>query len=298
MRAIRRSLPAIWLALGVFLLAGCGGQPLDSSWRDRPVAIDGQDDEWEGARVLLKDSRVGLGLMNDADSLYLTVSLTGAELGSRLARQGFTIWFDPLGGKDEVFGIRFPVAAERFSLGRPPEDAAAEGRPGRPPRPARGTAGSGPGQLGRPDARQLQSLLDSLFARGQMELLGPVEGERAMRAGTDDGPVTLRASYTRGRLVYELRVPLNLVSEPFQRERVAGLGFEIPAPEMAEGMGGDMGGPPGGGMGPGGGGPGGMRGGGRRAGGLEGSAPEEFRIWTKVRLAVSPGTTSVTTNNR
>jgi hypothetical protein len=146
----------------------------------------------------------------------------------------------------------------------------------------------GPGQRGRPDIRQLQSLFDSLFTRGQMELLGPVEGERSMRATADDGPVTLRASYTHGRLVYELRVPLNLISESLQRERVTGLGFEIPAPVLGEGMIArrGIGGPPGGGVGPGAGGPGGMG-----PGGPEGNALEEFRIWTKVRLAISPGTT-------
>lgn len=134
-----------------------------------------------------------------------------------------------------------------------------------------------------------------------MELLGPVEGERSMRATADDGPVTLRASYTRGRLVYEVRVPLNLISESLQRERVTGMGFEIPTPTQGEGMAppGGMGGPPGGGMGPGAGGPGGMGGGrpgggmgpgGRGPGGANNAAIEEFRIWTKVRLATAPAT--------
>lgn len=299
MARYRKPLWVGWLGLSCLVLTACGGSlRLDSPWRDRRVAVDGQDSEWAGIRYGLADSRVTMGVMNDADSLYVTVSLADPSTAARLARRGFTVWFDPAGGKRRVLGVRFPV---------PTNDATAGTREGLDRELARGDA---PGQRrgtrearmrDRPEARQLQSLLDSVFASTQMEVIGPAEGQLTRAGISGEGPVTLAASCSGGRLVYELRLPLGLVSDSLRRQSMVALGFEVPEPDLddARDRRGGRRGPEAGGMGgsgPGAGegarGPGGM---GRRGGEAgeagEGGAGEESRFWIRVVLARGPVTT-------
>lgn len=285
-----------FLLFALSLLSGCGKKPLPSVWRDRPVTIDGTDSEWEDARIILDQASVGMGLMNDGEYLYLTLSLSDPTLQARIMRQGFIIWFDPRGGKSEVFGVRFPLGMQ---------DMARQWQEGGEPPQGMGRGGMDRGRMGRggtPTTEQLQTMYERLAEMPQMEILGPAKDQVRRLLIAESDKVLLATSYASRRLVYELRVPLavdygstfGIGSAPGKK---IGLGVEIPEFDMAalrQGMGGRGGGMPGGGMRgggmDGGGMDGGMRVGGMRGGGMRGGMMSEaFRLWTKIGLASGAG---------
>jgi hypothetical protein len=69
----------LWGGLAILFLfaptlGGCSTVVLDSSWRDREITIDGTVTEWEGKRATIEGKDLIVGLANDADYLYLTVT--------------------------------------------------------------------------------------------------------------------------------------------------------------------------------------------------------------------------------
>ena len=114
-----------------FLLAGCTKLELTSQWRDGLVAIDGENREWTGATTYLEDNNAAIGLLNDEEYLYVSLLTMDRMLQNQIMRAGFTLWFDPNGGKDKTFGIRFPLGMnsgemdflDRGGFGRPNFDS-------------------------------------------------------------------------------------------------------------------------------------------------------------------------------
>ena len=257
---------------------------MDSAWLDRPIAIDGLDDEWEGLKVYLKKANVDLGAANDSHSLILCATTVDPTIQIQVVRQGLEVWFDPDGGNDREYGIRFPSGMQRAGM--------------------RGMMQHGGGGMRRPDPEQLAALFDEAMLNSEMELMsrGDKEGQRVALA--DLTGFEARISYDRGRMVYELKVPLRRGSNrhgiPVSKQSV-GIGFATPRfdfeqfRERRRGMrgGGMPGGGIGGGQGGGFGGRGGGRGGGgfgvaRGGGGFVEGRPEPVEFWLKVALAQPP----------
>ena len=294
MRPVRPFIPCLLLFAGLAVLAGCG-PTLESQWRDREITIDGRDVEWEGTRVALADGWVGMGLMNDQEFMYLTVSLMDRATQAQVMRQGLIIWFDPKGGKRKEFGVQYPLGMRQMAMAG--EGAGPQGI---------GMGGMDRGRMGgrrrdrTPRPEQLQAMFEQLARVPEMEVLG--RGNRRDRLGFGESEdIQLRLGYEGGRLVYELRVPF--ATNPYgigaDAKPTIGVGFEMPELDMAalrQGMGG-RGGMPGGGMsggmdeGFGGGMDGGMRGG-RMRGMGGGSVPEPLKLWLKVRRALPSGSPS------
>ena len=305
----------LYIALVLLILpsVGCGGKKLESRWRNRDIVIDGKDTEWRGCEAYYdEENMIRIGLYNDDDNLYICLSTWNARIQTQLLRMGFTIWFDPEGGKKERFGIRYPMKSIDFSKsgiprGEMPDGGVPGGEyPGRPEDVAREEME----EEHRIKPEMIRELL--VRVRDSMELLGPGNDEHI---GTemyieDAAMIGVEAmmDISNGRLVYELKVPLPRREDiPYTIGAAAGaeigIGFELGKMERpampAEGMG-PGGGMPGGGM-PGGGMPGGgMPGGGMPGGGTPGGGPPgggrgdrpegsksqpSFDIWTKVRLA-------------
>ena len=97
------------LALGLLVASGCGRPTFDSRWQDRSIDVDGQDADWQGATFYVEKANVVVGLLNDAHYLYLYLGSTERAIQSQLLFRGFTVWFDPKGGKEEYLGIRFRI---------------------------------------------------------------------------------------------------------------------------------------------------------------------------------------------
>jgi len=283
------------LLFALTLFSGCGGTKLESSWLDREVIIDGKDIEWHGARVILEDANLGMGLMNDDENFYLTLSLTDRMVQMQVLRNGFTVWFDSQGGKKKIFGIRFPLGMQDFA------DQRGEGFPGMEQEGMGGRTGRMDDRR-QQDPRQLEAMFDRLIEKGELEIIGPEETPLRRYSLVENQDVKLGITFNNGRLVYELKVPLakadalslGIGTIP---GKIFGLGFETPELDMAA-MRQQMGGRKGGGlrgvggvggdaMGGSGDMGGGMRGGGR--GGMRGGMMrtfEPFQLWTKVKLAL------------
>ncbi len=277
--------PVFLLLSASLLLAGCKKSELASKWRDGLVVVDGENHEWDGAITYFDDENAAIGVINDERYLYISLLTTSQTLQQQIMRSGFTLWFDPEGGKKKTLGIRFPLGMNPGGM---------EG------------GGPGPGGLefgGRGGfAPQNFDSLQQVFMEAQtaLEILGPGEDDvrRVLLAEAPDLFVTAGVS-SRG-LVYELRIPLATSdTQPYAigttAGAVVGLGMETPEMDMSA-MRERRSGPPGGGGMPGGGGGmpgGGMPGGGMRggpgggAGGERPKMPEPLKVWTKITLAAA-----------
>lgn len=249
---------------------GCGGLTLTSTFRSVEVTVDGIDDEWDGARIYLKEARIMIGLLNDSDNLYISLATGREDLRRQLMARGLTLWFDPEGGKEKIFGIRFPLGLSGAE--RPSRDRREREEPGGD---------------------------DDRFRRAtaEVEFLFPAEDERRRMPIQAAMGVEVRLGTASDRFVYELKIPLALSEEhPYAigvtAGELIGIGLETPeidrdAMRQRRGRGGFSGG---GGRG------GGMRGGGGRGGGMGGGRggggrgqrpgmPKPLKIWAKLQLA-------------
>lgn len=257
-------LPSLFL-IGIFCLTGCGTIDLKSHWRDRDIIIDGKNTEWRYLNVL-DDKETSVGVLNDNDFIYLIFISTNHDVRSQVVRRGLTIWFDSDGGKDEKFGVHYPL----------------------------GFGGIRPAQDGRPESDSEEQTVRKNNSTDELEIIGPKKEDRHRMTLAETGGIEARFTTSNGVLVYEMKVPLlENSTHPFavgaksgvkigvgvltdrSPERPAG-GFEEGGGERGEGSGGRSGAAMGG------------RGGGRRGGGgrkgTSGQA-EAFTMWSKVQLA-------------
>ncbi len=251
-----------------------------SRWRDRPIAIDGRQDDWGSSGLTpFGDEPVSIDVMNDADFLYVRLTASEAAIRNEILRRGLIVWFDPEGGTKKHFGIEYPVA-EAGSFG--------EGRYGRY---GGGRAGEGNSGTERPrEGAGEYEPPDRLVVHGP--------GKDDVRSLTLDhaGGIEAAVKVDQGSVVYELKVPLaksddrQYAIETAQGKTI-GVGLETPkvqhpAESGHGGFGRGMGG--GGGMGGHGGGMGGRGGGMHRPPGGEGGGyepPKPLKGWASIALA-------------
>jgi hypothetical protein len=99
----------ICILLLLFFLTGCKKTELKSRWKDREIHIDGDITDWQNALIIDEKKNVSIGLFNDNDFLYLCLTTMDRLLIRQVRGMGFIVWFDPDGGKDKTFGIKFPL---------------------------------------------------------------------------------------------------------------------------------------------------------------------------------------------
>jgi hypothetical protein len=241
-------------------LLGCGDTELESRWRDREVTIDGNGNDWEGATVYFENENMTIGLLNDQDFLYLFLASDDRDIQRRLVMRGLTVWFDPDGGKDRIFGIRFPLGMQD---------------PGMPLAFREET---------KPDREGFNEMYKKTL--NELEIIGPGEHDRLRTSVVGDHGISVKLGESDEHLAYELKVPLSrTVEHPHAIGSTAGktigVGFEttrLNREIMKDRFGGRMGsgGRSGGGMRPGGGPPGGIK---------RGPIAEGLELWAVVNLA-------------
>ena len=285
---------------------GCGQPKLSSQWRGHEVTIDGRDGDWKDSRVYIENTGVTVGVLNDAEDLYLTLSVIERRFQVQVLRQGFIIWFDRKGGKRKNFGVRFPLGMPELLMKGSENgfDEAGYDRPGGYGRPG------GRGGYGRPegfeqsremDPGRVEELFERLMEGAEMELLGanPDDRQRVPLATSEE--ILMQVAYINGRLIYELKVPLARVAHLEKKDKPIGVGFEIPEVDLsallqarkAREAEGELSGTGGlGGVGGLGAGRGGYAADGRYGRGRRRSSAmptEPFQLWTKVNLANEDG---------
>ncbi len=248
------------VALGAAALhASDNRQRIDSRWRDRDIAVDGNQSEWPGPLVRVDDKvPVSVAAMNDGQFLYLVLSASDPAARMQILRQGLILWFDPKGADKKHFGLKFPVGVPLEEIER--------GRDGR----ERRSQPSGTGEAA------------DLEVTDRLEVYGPRKGDGRSFVSTMAPGIAVKIGLVEGFLVYELKIPIQASSDlPYGIEAKPGalIGFGLETPKMdkpeGEGRSGGLGGMGGRGRGMGGGGGGGARGGGR--GGVE--PPKPLKTW-------------------
>ncbi len=268
----RNFLPLTILFLSV---AGCGSLELKSHWRERPVLIDGNIDEWKNAMVQIEGKPWIVGLMNDSNYLYVAFVTTDRPLQRQIMFRGMTLWFDHEGGEERRFGIKFPLGFEGM---RQREYA---------------------GDFQNDPARE-DTLTEGIPSdTSEAEIFGPGPDEHHRVRLEELKQVALKMDLSQGRLTYELRVPLtDNGPDPYAiGTRIGtevGVGIETTPRLGRSGSGGESGRSemPGGGIGR----EGGRRGRGGYGGGYGGSRSsrsgqeqEPLSLWAKVALSSSSG---------
>ena len=258
--------PLIALFIVTSLQTGCGGKlELASQSLDRKIKVDGQHGDWEGAMTFMEKENVSVGLFNDDEFVYVCLVSGDRQIRSQIMNLGLTLWFDPKGGKNKTFGIRFPLGLQEFGM------------------PLRGRGNER-------DMERFQVLFEESLS--ELEILGPDEDDRFRLGVMGARGIEVDAAISSGTLVYELKVPLK-TSERYEfaigaeAGGVVGVGLEtgeFDREMMRERMGGSR--PPGG--------MGGRRGGGRRGGSRGGGfgggrpeMPEPLKVWANAQLAAS-----------
>ena len=57
----------------------------------------------------VEKENVSVGFFNDQDYLYVSLISSARYPQRQFMARGFTIWFDPDGGKNKELGIKFPL---------------------------------------------------------------------------------------------------------------------------------------------------------------------------------------------
>jgi hypothetical protein len=255
-----------FIALVIMLAAlACGGRVYVVKSFSPPgeVAIDGIAEEWQGALSFIEEEELFVGFLNDQNDLYVCLKAGDERSPARLMRQGLTVWFDPAGGNNKVFGIRYP-------LGGPPG------------------AWNRERMVDQPDGAQetrSRRLSDEIeILRAENESPEILTLDQAKKEGLE-----VKASISEGAFVYELKIPLVTSKKSplglgVRPNAVVGILFETGKLNQSR-----TGGRPTGGMG------GGMAGGrggiggrpGRMGGGRAGmmpDIPEPIKIRARVQL--------------
>ena len=264
------------LLLSFFIImSGCEFVEVDSIWKEREITIDGKSDDWAETLYYIEEDNISFGLMNNDDFLY--ICLISSEPLSRwqVMRQGFTVWFDPNGGKKKIFGIKFPLGMQRRADSRLMRGEKSD------------TPEMGERAHSAPDLEQMERLFERSLDR--LEILSSGKEEGQIIGINEVAGFELKIDVSGGMLIYECKVPLNKAEAfPYaigaKAGDLIGIGFETPKINRAgirESIGGRSG--IGDGMERGRSGmAGSMRGGGMGRGGM--SRPKSLKLWAKVQL--------------
>jgi len=254
------------------VIDGCKKTEINSNWKSQNIVIDGDDEEWREVQIFPKGERIALGIINNDSDLYISFRTSDQSAIMQALSRGFTIWFDPKGGKKETFGVKYPIGV------------GIQGRRGL--------------MRNRSQSRtEMENRIkELLFIQSGIQIMGPEKEQVAQLPLINDKGIMINTSYSKGQFVYELKVPIKKTATHVYAINVdpgsiIGIGFKTGKFDR-ETMRGKMmsrgGGKPGGGMRPGGGMGGSGRGGsmGMRGGGMGPQMSESLEIWTKVTLAI------------
>lgn len=97
-------------------IASCSGsrhsksKKLGGVWQIQPISVDGSNKDWPSPYPEY-DSKANLGyaVSNDSKNLYITVETGDPATQLKILREGFTVWIDKTGGKDQVMAINYPL---------------------------------------------------------------------------------------------------------------------------------------------------------------------------------------------
>ena len=164
-----------------YFLLNCKSIQIESPWTDRTITIDGKALEWNSLILYPKDSKFGVGVMNDDKFLYLCMTSWDRKVTNQIMRAGFTTWFETKNGKGKRFGIHYPL----------------------------GMAKSGFHHGMEQDPEMMKEKIEESLEH--IEILGPGKEDTCPTRTiiTESMGVVARIVFSEENCVYELKVPLN-----------------------------------------------------------------------------------------
>ncbi len=100
----------------IVFFIGCDNLELHSKWLNHDITIDGNDADWKNATTYIENAKIAIGLFNDENYLYLSLSPWDRKIQNQIMRRGCTLWFDPERDNKKTFGIRFPLGKKEMGL--------------------------------------------------------------------------------------------------------------------------------------------------------------------------------------
>ena len=192
------------------MLNGCtGGLKLTSDWQQREMVIDGSDAQWQRGLYYDKETDMVYGVRNDEKYLYVFIKTVNRSTQMQIGKQGLTVWFDREDGKNQTFGIHYPMSRQESRTGFAPDT----------------------------NEETLHSFLDQEYP--ELEIIGSKKQERQRFSALEAPGIRVKLGRTRETLMYELRVPLNKTSEqPFAIEPALSnrIGIEFETGEFKPGQ--------------------------------------------------------------
>ncbi len=288
-------LAIVLFAAGCFW--GCAATPLITCGpKQSAIVADGRMEEWPAEPQFVdEDTRLSLSALSDPQSLSLCVAFGGGddETGRppKMGGGDLTVWIDPAGGKEKVFGIHLSGRGP----GRGPGGRMPHGKNAAPPADKDAKPGGKPPQMpGEKVVQQVSITYED--TTGPLTMTMEEVRQTGIDIGVGQGP--------GGTEVYEIDIafqagpsleklaPGLLIGVGITRDKAGDKGgkphgsddggFQNGPPDGGGGgrrPGGSMGGPPGGGMG------GGPMGGGGAGGAPSGKKEDHSCTWFKVALA-------------
>ncbi len=153
----------------------------DSTWKITEIRIDGEESDWENRLTYFEKERLGLGIQNDDDNLYIILKTYDRSAQLQVVRNGLTIWFDPEGKKKKRFGIRYPIGLQEYGT------VQRRGRYMDSPQP----------EIGEKESAEMLSEIEIIQA-----------GEKTRLPRIAVAGIRVAMSDRAGPLVYEIQIPL------------------------------------------------------------------------------------------
>lgn len=169
----------------LFILSGCSSYSIVSQKFNQPIKIDGKLNDWNGKLKYFKDEKMAVGVLNNSDNLYL--SLSTADKGNiiKILKMGFTIWFEPGNEKGETIGIQYPIKKERAT----------------PERFVKSNRNPSGGKI-------IEKMINNIkLNNSEYLVINDDNFPLGAYSLTDKNGVKIGLGYKAGKLVYEMKIP-------------------------------------------------------------------------------------------
>jgi len=101
--------------LFVFGFFGCSStEIIQSNLLQNHIAVDGNQDDWNGKLKFIEEENVAIGFQNDDKNLYICLATADKANSIKLLSMGLTIWFEPENGEQKI-GLQFPKQRNKTS---------------------------------------------------------------------------------------------------------------------------------------------------------------------------------------
>ena len=200
------SLLSLVMPVMLILMTGCSsGLKLTSDWQQGEMNIDGSDSEWQRGLYYDKESDMVFGVRNDDKNVYVFLKTQNRSTQMQIMRQGFTVWFDREDGKNQVFGVKYPMGRQWTHAGISSDT----------------------------NEEKLHTFLDQEFP--ELEMIGPKKEDIQRFSPLEAPGIRVKLGRIGETFVYELRVPLKKTYDhPFAVEPIPGhrIGIEFETGEF------------------------------------------------------------------